>query len=357
MLASPPPRSRRTPDLARENRLRRILDAATAEPSFEAAALRERLSEHPPGNVTRLLNELVAAGWLLEAEGEGESGFEARADASSVRDAAPPAARRRGSVRRGSAKRRLRWNTARGPFDADAWLAHRLAGDRIAEQPEKERPRERLLDAGAAALSNAELMAILVRSGRPGESAVTAGQKLARRYGDRLPSLTTAGRAELKEVSRAVDVTAYCAILAGIELGRRVAAAAEADPGTALTGTSSAVAFCRHRFARLAADGVQEEFHIVTLDTRHHILNTHRITVGTLDASLVHPREVFRPAIRDAAAAVLLVHNHPSGDPSPSPEDHAVTRRLESAGRTLGIDVLDHIVVASRGAKSLRSAG
>ncbi len=206
-------------------------------------------------------------------------------------------------------------------------------------------------------MSNAELLAILVRSGRPGESAVTAGAKLARHYADRLASLPEAGRAELKDISCAVNVTAFCAILAGIELGRRVAAASEAEPIAALHGTASALAFCRRRFARLATDGTKEEFHVVTLDTRHHVLGVHLVSVGTLDSSLVHPREVFRPALRDAAAAVLLVHNHPSGDPSPSPEDHAVTRRLETAGRTLGIDVLDHVIVASRGCASLRSSG
>ena len=199
---------------------------------------------------------------------------------------------------------------------------------------------------------------MLVRSGRPGESAVAAGRKLARAYGERLTALPDAGRAELKEVSRAVDVTAYCQILAGVELGRRVqaarAAAGEAEV-EAITSTDAALRFCRRRFARLAADGVQEEFHVVTLDTKHQVIATHRVTVGLLDSSLVHPREVFRVAIRDAAAAVLLVHNHPSGNPRPSPEDHAVTERLRTAGQTLGIDVLDHVVVARGGCVSLRA--
>ncbi|BAM04988.1 hypothetical protein PSMK_28290 [Phycisphaera mikurensis NBRC 102666] len=249
----------------------------------------------------------------------------------------------------------LRWNRARGPFDADAWLDAKLAGDRVAERPAGERPRERLLESGVGLLSNADLLAVLIRSGRPGESAITAGDKLSRAFADRLTALPHAGREELKALSCAVNITAYCAILAGIELGRRVAVAAEAEPAAQITGTASAVNFCRRRFARLAADGVQEEFHLVTLDTRHHVIGTHRVTVGTLDASLVHPREVFRPAIRDAAAAVLLVHNHPSGDPTPSPEDHAVTRRMEAAGRTVGIDVLDHVIVARSGCFSVRA--
>ena len=120
--------------------------------------------------------------------------------------------------------------------------------------------------------------------------------------------------------------------------------------------THEAIDYCAHEFARLAADGVQEEFHIVTLDTKHKPIHRHCITRGTLDASLVHPREVFRPAIRDSAAAVLLVHNHPSGDPTPSREDHSVTKQLTEAGKLLGISVLDHIVVARRQCVSIRES-
>ncbi|HID21576.1 MAG TPA: hypothetical protein EYP14_04160, partial [Planctomycetaceae bacterium] len=107
-------------------------------------------------------------------------------------------------------------------------------------------------------------------------------------------------------------------------------------------------------FARLAENAAQEEFHVLCLNTKHEVLSSHRISVGSLDASLVHPREVFRPAVKEAAAAILLVHNHPSGDPTPSRQDLAITERLEEAGRTLGIDVLDHIIVARRGHLSLR---
>ncbi len=132
----------------------------------------------------------------------------------------------------------------------------------------------------------------------------------------------------MKEVSRVVSVTAYCQIMAGIELGRRVAEAmrAEREPPMKINSSTAAIEFCRRTFARLAADRRQEEFHIVTLDTKLFPIRTHQITVGTLDASLVHPREVFRAAIRDAASSVLLVHNHPSGDPTPSREDFEVTQ-------------------------------
>ena len=142
--------------------------------------------------------------------------------------------------------------------------------------------------------------------------------------------------------------------MAGIELGRRIAALSDDRITMKISSSSEAIQFCRRHFARLITDARQEEFHIVTLDTKNQVIDTHQITVGTLDASLVHPREVFRAAIRDAAASIILVHNHPSGDPTPSPEDFSVTNRLESSGKTLGIQVLDHIVLGKTSAVSIR---
>ena len=141
--------------------------------------------------------------------------------------------------------------------------------------------------------------------------------------------------------------------MAGIELGRRIEAAQPTQENTRLCSSTDAIEFCQRYFQRLASDGRQEEFHIVCLDTKNQFINSHQVTVGTLDASLVHPREVFRPAIRDAASSVILVHNHPSGDPTPSREDYAVTDRLLQAGRLLGIDVLDHIVLGNPNAVSI----
>jgi DNA repair protein RadC len=209
---------------------------------------------------------------------------------------------------------------------------------------------------GAARLRTAELLAILVRSGLPGESALLAGDKIAARYTKHLQQLPDAGLNELKAITRAAGITAYCQIMAGIELGRRVTEARNAHEkkrkkiGTAL----AARRFCREHFARLASDGAQEEFHVVSLDTRHQVVSTARITIGSLDRSLVHPREVFRPAIRKAAKAVIVVHNHPSGDPTPSTEDFMVAKLLEDAGKTLGIQVLDHVIVARQGTVSIR---
>jgi DNA repair protein RadC len=153
-----------------------------------------------------------------------------------------------------------------------------------------------------------------------------------------------------------VEKTAWCQIMAGIELGRRIATLSDPLAVTRITSAKDAIDFCGRRFARLATDSRQEEFHIVSLDTKNQVIDTHAITVGTLDASLVHPREVFRPAIKNAAASVILVHNHPSGDATPSTEDLAVTRRLESAGELLGIKVLDHIVLGANSAISIRES-
>lgn len=160
-----------------------------------------------------------------------------------------------------------------------------------------------------------------------------------------------AGKSEL-----GLTDVAYDRLMAGIELGKRVAEP-KTNYNTRISSTRIATEFCRVRFARLISEGLQEEFHVVTLDTKHRMIGSHQITVGTLDASLVHPREVFKPAIKDSASCILLVHNHPSGDPSPSREDHAVTRRLTDAGNTIGITVLDHIVVAKEGCVSVREYG
>ena len=305
----------------RYQRYKSIIDFTSTRTEFCIAHVKSACAEiASPAFVTRVIGELTTDGWIVrEATNDG-----------------------------------YRWNTDRGEFPASRWLDEKMFGVQIKATPEQTRPREKLLACGAEQLSNAELFAILIRSGRPGESAVMGGEKLARNFHQRLKDLPNAGRAELKEISCAIEKTAYCQILAGIELGRRVSLEMTNSAPVKIRGADDAIAFCRRAFARLAADGVQEEFHIVTLDTKHQVINTHRVTVGTLDASLVHPREVFRPAIRDAAASVILVHNHPSGDCTPSREDRAVTQRLESAGELLGIDVLDHIIVGQQAAVSLR---
>ena len=307
---------------SRYERYKAVVDQLIQRPDFELADIHHACSVERPSYVTRVVNELVQEGWIVREDD--------------------------------SLQKNYRWNTGRGEFSASRWLDEKIFGTQIKESPEHDRPRERLLAIGAENLQVSELLAILIRSGRPGESAVMAGEKLAKEFHQRLQDLANAGRGELKSITCAVEKTAYCQIMAGIELGRRIAALSDKQALVQITSAADAIEFCRSHFARLASDSRQEEFHIVTLDTKNQVINTHQITVGTLDASLVHPREVFRPAIRDAAASVILVHNHPSGDSTPSGEDVTVTRRLESAGELLGIKVLDHIIVGTGSETSIR---
>jgi DNA repair protein RadC len=316
--------AKKDPSTVRYQRYKAIVDCLVERASFELEDVQLACRDETPAYVTRLVNELERSGWIVR-EDESQAA-------------------------------KYRWNKGRGEFSANRWLDDKVFGTQIKESPEQGRPRERLLAEGAANLKTSELLAILIRSGRPGESAVMAGETLAKAFDKRLTDLPAAGRAELKSISAAVEKTAYCQIMAGIELGRRVAALSDTTAVTKIQSADDAIVYCTKRFARLAADARQEEFHIVTLDTKHKVIDTHPITVGTLDASLIHPREVFRPAIKDAAAAVILVHNHPSGDATPSPQDLAVTRRLESAGELLGINVLDHIVLGRDSQTSIRQS-
>ena len=252
--------------------------------------------------------------------------------------------------------KRFRWKDDPQKFEVDPWVNSQVHGTQSTEAPASERPRERLLLHGAAQLKLSELLAILIRTGRVGESALQAGERIATRLGSRLDTLPGLGRKELKEYSVAVNEPAFCQIMAGIELGRRVAAAM--DNGfkerIRITSPATAIRFCLEHFARLAKEAKQEEFHMVTLDTKNQPIASHQITVGTLRNSLVHPREVFRPAIRDAANCILVVHNHPSGDPTPSDQDISVTERLESVAEVIGIPLIDHIIVAGEKALSIQ---
>ena len=215
----------------------------------------------------------------------------------------------------------------------------------------QDRPRERLEALGAEALSDAELLALLLRTGGRGADALAVASQLLAVHGG-LSALARAAGRDLASTA-GIGPAKSATLRASLELGRRLAAR-RLEAGRPIRGPADVF---RHFHPHLR-HAAQERFLVVLLDGRHRVLRQELVSQGTLTASLVHPREVFRPALRESAAALVLVHNHPSGDPTPSREDREITERLMRAGEILGIPVLDHVVVAERGYCSLReSAG
>jgi len=211
-------------------------------------------------------------------------------------------------------------------------------------------PRARLHEHGVEALTEAELLALILRTGEAKASAHQVALRVLVGCGG-LPGLARSSRPELARIS-GVGEAKSASLLAALELGQRlhsqrlVCGSNVAGPGDVY----------RH-FHPILRHARQECFAVLLLDGRQRALGKRVVSRGTLTASLVHPREVFRPALAACAAALVLVHNHPSGDPTPSEEDCAVTRRLVRAGELLGVRVVDHIVVAESGYVSLRDEG
>lgn len=224
----------------------------------------------------------------------------------------------------------------------------------LKDLPASERPRERLLQVGAEALSDAELLAILLRTGTPRATAVQVAQRLlklgAERAGHPLRYLLTAPADELA-AEPGVGLAKAAQIKAALELGRRLQQAAPARPRVHSPEDAAALVMAQMRHLD------REQFQVLLLDTKHQVLAIELISVGSLNSTVVHPRELFKIAIRRSAHAVILVHNHPSGDPTPSREDVDLTRRLVQAGRILGIEVLDHLVIGDGRFVSLRRRG
>jgi len=215
---------------------------------------------------------------------------------------------------------------------------------------EADLPRERLSKCGARALSDAEILALLLRTGSRKRDALVLGHEALLACGG-LEGLSRRSCFELERLA-GVGPAKAATLVAAFELGRR-AASRPLRRGVSLGGPQDVF----QHYGPLLRDEPRERFLVVMLDGRHRILGEATVSIGTLTASLVHPREVFRPALERAAAAIVLVHNHPSGDPSPSGEDRRVTRRLRSAGELLGVRVVDHVVVADAGYFSFQEAG
>jgi len=213
----------------------------------------------------------------------------------------------------------------------------------IKDLPKVERPREKLIRYGPEKLSNSELLAILLRSGKKGENVVELAGKILKRFrADKLPYLTFD---ELKEYPGLGPAKA-CEIVACFELGKRL-----------LKGKKARIYLePKEVWEELKdiKDNKKEHFVIFYLDSRNQEIKREIISVGSLNANLVHPREVFEPAVRNLAAQIILAHNHPSGDPEPSEDDLTITKRLVEAGKIMGIEVIDHIIVVKDGFLSFR---
>ncbi len=310
-------------DTERFARYQGVVEALLRQESFLKRDAYETLKDEEPSFIGRVIAELVRDGYLNQ---DGKK-----------------------------SKPTYSWSEKRNDFEAGRWIDQRVFTPTVKRSPSVDRPRERLLRLGPAELKTSELLAILVRAGLQGESAMQVGEKLAARFGNDLHTLSLKARGELKQISKAIGETAYCQIMAALELGKRLVSQEKSisEPLHKIKDTAAALSFCRKHFTRLAQEGAKEEFHVVLLDQKHHVIKTAQITVGLSNQSLAHPREVFRPAIQESAAALILVHNHPSGDPTPSQEDKTITKELKGAAEVLRVRLLDHIILGKDRALSM----
>lgn len=221
---------------------------------------------------------------------------------------------------------------------------------RITDLNADDRPRERLEKLGAQALTNAELIAILLRVGVPGENAVQVGQRLLKKFG----GISGLHRAPFEELlhEHGIGSAKAAQIKAAIELGRRLALEVP-EERPAINSPADAAALVAYEMSALE----QEHLRVFLLDTRNRLLDIVEVYKGSINSAQVHVGEVFKAAIRRGAAGILVVHNHPSGDPTPSPDDVAVTRAIIQAGRLLDVEVLDHLVIGQGRWVSLKERG
>jgi len=219
----------------------------------------------------------------------------------------------------------------------------------IHDLPVGERPRERLLKLGSEALSAQEILAVILGRGTKGESVMMTSQKLLSRFGN-LKGVANASVEELIQTT-GIGPAKATQIKAALELSRRLEADAGEKPKPVLKSPEDVAAEVRSQLKGKR----KEHFLVLCLDTRNRLIDRKLVSMGSLDTSIVHPREVFKEAISSCAASVIFAHNHPSGDPEPSKEDLELTKRLARAGEILGIDVLDHIIICDKSFVSLKA--
>src|SRR5208282_4196819 len=221
---------------------------------------------------------------------------------------------------------------------------------KITNWPENERPRERLIKYGAGHLSDAQLLAIILRTGSSEKGVLDLSISLLASFKS-LRSIDAASAVELSSI-KGIGSAKTAQIKAAFELGKRLMG--EFSDDKPVFSSSHAIhAYFSPRFKNFK----KELFIAVLLDTKNRLIREYKISEGTLTGSLIHPREAFKEAVRESAASVIFVHNHPSGDPAPSRDDIAVTGRLKSAGEIIGIQVLDHIIIGDGNYVSLREQG
>lgn len=212
---------------------------------------------------------------------------------------------------------------------------HRLT---LKELPEDERPREKILKYGTSVLSNAELLAIIIRTGSKDKTAIDLSRYLLTYFGG-IKELSDCSLEQLRDL-KGIGLAKACEIKAVFEIARRISL-----PSSQQKYYIKSPSDCAYLLMETMRYLKKEHFKIVLLTTKNQVISVEEISVGSLNSSIVHPREVFNSAIKKNSAAIILTHNHPSGDPTPSKEDINITNRLIEGGKILGIDVLDHIII------------
>ncbi|NTW06170.1 MAG: DNA repair protein RadC [Peptococcaceae bacterium] len=221
---------------------------------------------------------------------------------------------------------------------------------KMKDMPKEQRPRERLMREGPGVLSDVELLAIILRTGSSDKSAMVLSTEVISHFS----GLKNLVQAEVEELSmiKGMGPAKSSQLKAALEIGIRLAGKSE-DPQPAINRPQDAAAMVMEEMRHLD----REHFCALLLNTKNKVLAKKTISIGTLNASVVHPRELFKTAIKKSASSIILIHNHPSGDPTPSREDIEVTQRLKNAGAIVGIEVLDHIIIGDNNFVSFKDKG
>jgi len=222
----------------------------------------------------------------------------------------------------------------------------------IKELPEDERPRERLFKYGSQSLKTSELLAIIIRVGNAQETAIQVAEKLLQKYDGDLKRMANENEKKICHGIKGLGQSKSAQIIAAFELGKRLAAFT-GNERPQINSPKDAAQVCMSQLRYLS----NETLHILALDVKNYVTKQRKIFEGSLNMSIVHPREIFKFALEESAAAIIVVHNHPSGDPTPSNDDIKITKQLVEAGKMMDIPVLDHIIIGDGRYISMREQG